>query len=60
MRSYLYDNFSVQNGVKQGDALQPLLLKLALEYAIIVQEYLVGLKPNGTHGLCPQWEYRRG
>jgi hypothetical protein len=51
---HLSDNFPIQNGLKQGDALLPLLfnfaLECALEYAISkVQENLVGLKLNGTH-----------
>jgi hypothetical protein len=28
------DSFPVQNGLKQGDALSPLLFNIALEYAI--------------------------
>jgi hypothetical protein len=30
---HLFDNFPIQNGVKQGDALLPLLFNFALEYA---------------------------
>jgi hypothetical protein len=52
---YQYDKFPIQNGLKQGDGLSPLLFNVALKYAIRrVQGNQKGLKVNGKHLL---WAY---
>jgi hypothetical protein len=48
----LSDAFSIQNDLKHGDALSPLVLNIALEYAIMkVQANQEGMELNGTHQL---------
>jgi len=44
--------FPIKNGLKQGDAISPLLLNFALDYAIKwVQVNQTGLKINGKYQL---------
>jgi hypothetical protein len=46
---HLSDNFPIQNGLKQGDALSSLLIKFALEYAVVwPSSKLIRSVPNIT------------
>jgi hypothetical protein len=46
---YFSDNFPVQNGLGEGDALSPLLFNFALEYAI-------GNDPGESGGIEINWD----
>jgi hypothetical protein len=49
---YLFDKFPIQNGLKQGDVLSPLICSFAFVYAIRkARENQMGLKFNGTYQL---------
>jgi hypothetical protein len=55
---HLSDIFPIKNGLKQGDALSPLILNFALEYSIRrIQVNQDGLKFNGTHQILGYAKY---
>jgi hypothetical protein len=47
----LSDKFPYQNGLKQGDALSPLLINFALELPLGRPRNQIGLELNGRHQL---------
>jgi hypothetical protein len=47
----LPDKFPIQNGLKQGDALLPLLFIFVLKYGVRRDQDNQGLKLNGAHQL---------
>ena len=50
IRNYLSSSFPIENGLKHGDCLSPILFNFALEYAIRnVQETNLGLDMSDTH-----------
>jgi len=54
----VFDKFPIRNGLKQGDALSPMLFNFALEYATRrVQVNQNGLKLNGIHELLAYADY---
>ena len=55
---YLSDILSIKNGLKEGDALSPLLFDFSLEYAVRrIKVNQDGLKLNGAHLLLVYADY---
>jgi hypothetical protein len=54
----LSSSFPIENSLKQGDALSPLVFNFALEYAIRkAQETRLGLDMNDTHQILATVDY---